>query len=366
MRIVQIIDSLEPGGAERMALNYANALSKDIKFSGLIATRKEGLLLNQIDEKVSYLFLNKKKKIDLKALSTARNYIKNNKIDVIHAHSSSFFLAVLIKLTYPKVEIIWHDHYGISQDLSLRKNLMLKVGSLFFIGSIAVNSELKHWAESYLWCSNIIYLPNFIDECIKPSKKISLKGKDGKRIICVANLRYQKNHQLLINTANLIRNKHPDWTFHLFGKDFKDDYSKNIKQLIKDLKLEEIVFFYGTSDNVMSAVIQSDIAVLTSLSEGLPLAVLEYGLNKKAVVATNVGQISKIITSDKEGLIVNSNDIDQFSFSIQKLIENEQYRVQMGMELFKVIQSNYTQKSIIKEYALWLNSLTNFVQVKTH
>lgn len=62
MRIVQIIDSLETGGAERMAVNYANALSEKIEFSGLIASRKEGLLLNQIDKNVSYLFLKKRKK----------------------------------------------------------------------------------------------------------------------------------------------------------------------------------------------------------------------------------------------------------------------------------------------------------------
>ena len=40
MRILQIIDSLEAGGAERMAVSYANALANEIEFSGLIATRK--------------------------------------------------------------------------------------------------------------------------------------------------------------------------------------------------------------------------------------------------------------------------------------------------------------------------------------
>ena len=48
MRIVQLIDSLDAGGAERMAVNYANALSEKITFSGLVATRKEGLLLDKI------------------------------------------------------------------------------------------------------------------------------------------------------------------------------------------------------------------------------------------------------------------------------------------------------------------------------
>jgi hypothetical protein len=42
VRIIQIIDSLEAGGSERMAISYANALAEQIDFSGLVATRKEG------------------------------------------------------------------------------------------------------------------------------------------------------------------------------------------------------------------------------------------------------------------------------------------------------------------------------------
>ena len=61
MRIVQLIDSLEAGGAERMAVNYANALANEIDFSALVATRKQGPLLDQLDPTVSYLFFNKKR-----------------------------------------------------------------------------------------------------------------------------------------------------------------------------------------------------------------------------------------------------------------------------------------------------------------
>ncbi|WP_426483890.1 glycosyltransferase [Flavobacterium sp. 2] len=360
MRIVQLIDSLEAGGAERMAVNYANALSKEIEFSGLITTRKEGLLINQIDEKVTYLFLNKKKKIDLKAVFAVRSYIKKNAVDVIHAHSSSFFLAVLVKCIFPKIKIVWHDHYGISQNLVERKNIGLKIGSFFFEGSIAVNSALKNWAESYLKIKNVVYFPNFIDDIINSQKEFVLKGKDNKRIICVANLRPQKNHELLIKTAHLIKEKYPDWTFHFFGKDFQDSHSEKIKNLINELKLENSVFLYGTVDNVASVLKQCEIAVLPSLSEGLPLAILEYGLHKKAVVATNVGQISEIINSAKEGFLVDSNNLSQFEESLLRLIENEDERFQMGQALHDVVESRYSQKSIIKVYLQWLNSLTNF------
>lgn len=357
MRIVQIIDSLETGGAERMAVNYANALVKKIEFSGLIATRKEGLLLNQIEEKVSYLFLNKKNKIDFRAVFRLRAYIKKNKIDVVHAHSSSFFIAVLVKLVYPRIKLIWHDHYGISQDLTSRKNLGLKYGSLFFNGIISVNFALKEWAESYLWHTDIIYLSNFIEESFNSKEKHLLKGSKGKRIICVANLRPQKNHELLIDAANLIRDKFPEWSFHLFGKDFKDSYSASLYKKVEDLKLQNNVFFYGAVESVDSALQKCEIGVLPSLSEGLPLSVLEYGLFKLPVVVTNVGEISKIITSDSEGLIVESNNLNEFVTSIQKLIVNENYRIGMGMKLNKVIQLNFSEESIIKLYLLWLNKL---------
>lgn len=359
MKVIQIIDSLEAGGAERMAVNYANALAKKITFSGLVATRKEGLLINQIDSEVPYLFLGKKKRIDVKAVFKLREFIKNNKVDIIQAHSSSFFIAVLVKLTLPKVKIIWHDHYGISQDLTFRKDLVLKYGSLLFKGSIAVNSSLKKWAESYLWCSKIVYFPNFILNNFEISEKAELRGIAGKRIICVANLRPQKNHKLLVEVASLIKEKFPDWTFHLFGKDFEDDYSQGIKNYIKELKLEKNIFFYGTTQNVSSVLKQCDIAILTSLSEGLPLAILEYGLHKLPVIVTNVGEISKIITSNEEGLIVESNNVAQFTNALIQFIQNEKHRKEAGFMLEQKIALNFSEESIIRQYLLWLDSLIN-------
>lgn len=360
MRIVQIIDSLEAGGAERMAVNYANALSKEIQFSGLVASRKEGLLVNQIDKKVSYLFLNKKKKIDLQAVFRLRKYLKNNRVDVVHAHSSSFFIAVLVKLTLPKIKIIWHDHYGISQDLSSRKSLSLKLGSFFFLAIISVNSALRDWANSYLWTSNVVYFPNFIIDTSVSVEKINLKGFEGKRIICVANLRPQKNHELLINAANLIKDKFPDWTFHLFGKDFQDSYSDRLKTKINDLKLDETIFLYGTTNTVSSALEQCQIAVLPSLSEGLPLAILEYGMYNLPVVATNVGEISKIITSNEQGIVIESNDLNSFVTAIEKLIADENYRNKIGLALHHNVHLQFSETTIIKKYLLWLKSLTTF------
>ncbi|MDQ6472103.1 glycosyltransferase [Flavobacterium sp. LHD-80] len=355
MRIVQLIDTLEPGGAERMAVNYANALVKKITFSGLIATRSEGLLLAQIDERVSYNFLKKRKVIDFQAIRKLRKYLIENKIDIIHAHSSSFFAAVLVKFTLPNVKIVWHDHYGISQDLVSRKNLVLKFFSYFFLGIIAVNSELRYWAKSYLFCSNSIYLPNFIEDSCDSNETVTLKGEEGKRIICVANLRPQKNHNLIVDAAAVLKNKFPDWSFHLFGKNFEDLYATHLLQKVRNLKLQENVFFYGAINNIGSALQQCDIAVLPSLSEGLPLALLEYGLNKLPVVVTDVGEIPNIVISGEDGIIIQSSDLNGFTIAIENLISDKIWRKELGLRLYCKISENYSEKIIIDRYLLKLD-----------
>lgn len=356
MRIIQIIDSLEAGGAERMAVNYANILADEIEFSGLVATRKEGTLFNQINPKVSYLFLNKKRQFDLRALFRLRSFVLKNKVTHIHAHSTSFFLAFLLKLICPYLKIIRHDHYGNNEFLAVRPNFVLKQTASFFNGVIAVNQKLKDWAEVELKAQNVIYLPNFPVKEIKVDYQTILKGIDGKRIVSLANLREQKNHFLLLEVAQKLKQSHADWTFHLVGKDFEDEYAAQIKELIIEQDLENNVFLYGSKQDVSTILNQASIAVLTSQSEGLPIALLEYGLCKKAVVVTRVGEIPAIVQHEKNGFIVDSNDTNSFYESLVNLLTDEKLRSDFGKALYDIVQADYAAKNVMKKYLNWLQS----------
>lgn len=358
MRILQIIDSLEGGGAERMAVNYANALAKEIEFSGLVVTRKEGTLLNQVNKEVSYLFLNKKSIFDSKSLYKLRKFVIENKVEIVQAHSTSFFTAFLLKLIYPKVKLIWHDHYGDSEFLSKRPLLGLKISLPFFNGIIAVNQQLKSWAEQKIHFNNVIYLPNFPSQENEVPEQTILKGIKGKRIVSLANLRVQKNHFLLLEVAIKVRKSHPEWTFHLVGKDFEDEYSKKIKTLILDYNLENTVFIYGSRQDINNILEQSTIGILTSQSEGLPVAVLEYGLQKKAVVVTNVGEISLLIQNGINGFIVEADESQLFYDSVVKLIENNTLQADFGKALQHTIINNYSEKAVIHQYLDWLKNST--------
>ena len=133
MRIVQVIDSLEAGGAEKMAVSYANALATTIDFSGIVTTRREGVLQSQLDTNVSYLFLNKKGTLDFSAVFRLKKYCKKHKVKILQAHSSSYFIAVLVKLIYPKIKIVWHNHNGLSEFVNSDSSIVLKIAPPFLV-----------------------------------------------------------------------------------------------------------------------------------------------------------------------------------------------------------------------------------------
>jgi hypothetical protein len=90
-------------------------------------------------------------------------------------------------------------------------------------------------------------LPNFSTVSNSTLATTILQGAAGKRILILANLRSQKI--IFSNpTRNSIKISHPDWTFHLVGKDFKDEYATQINQAIKQHNLGETIFMYGSKE----------------------------------------------------------------------------------------------------------------------
>ncbi|WP_431471455.1 glycosyltransferase [Nonlabens sp. SCSIO 43208] len=344
MKILQVIDSLDAGGAERMAVSIANELAAHGYDSHLCVTRAEGLLKKTIEKKVGYIFLNRKGKLGIRGLYKLYKYVKKNDITHIHAHATSFFLAGLIKKALPSLIYIWHDHYGNAEQLQDRPQGWIKWASNLSSQNIVVNELLLEWHKNILSKNNAIYLKNFAQKTESDTTEISLPGKPGKRIIHLANLRPQKDHLNLLQAFEKIES---DWDLILVGKDFNDDYSEQIKNYISSRKLENRVHILGARNEIGSILDQCDIGVLSSKSEGLPVALLEYGLYKLPVITTNVGACKKVVES--YGKVVAANQPLELSNAIEELINSKEEREQLGTAFNKHVLLNYGATSYINQ-----------------
>lgn len=355
--IVQLIDSLEAGGAERMAVNIANALALRGLPSSLMLTRKEGMLKAQLHPQVKYVFLNKKYTLDLAAVCKARKFIVTNNIAILHAHTTSWFFATLLKITKPSLKLIWHDHNGKRDKTSKLNNLGLKLGAIYFDACIAVNTKIKSWMQANLKKSNVVLLNNFSTKEQEVSNQTFLKGIDNKRIICVANIRSVKNQLNLIRAFKIVADVHNDWTLHLIGSEADKKYVKSVYDLIRQLKLENKVFSYGLCMDIDHITEQASIGVLSSDSEGLPLALLEYARAKLGVVVTEVGDCNQLIENGVNGFVVPPKNAAVLAEKLIALIENKEMRLEMGKELHNNVMELYSKEKAINQLISLYRSL---------
>ena len=346
--VIQIIDSLHTGGAEVLAVNIANSLSQKGLNSHICATRKEGDLINNIDSSVGYLFLNRQKVVDIKTIFNFRKYIKANNISIVHAHATSFFFAFCTKIIHWKLKIIWHDHYGKSENLTIRPVTTLKICSHFFKAIISVNTDLKIWAKNKLFCKNVFFINNFA--VFNNFEKITfLQGNNTNKIVHLAAFREQKDHENLINAYASFLKRNSNWTLHLVGQINDTTYTHKIFQLIKYLKLEKHIFVYGSCLDIKYILRQSNIGVLSSKSEGLPISLLEYGLAKLPVIVTNVGECAKVVENNKSGIVVHPNDYLELEEALNKLANSKEKRAQLAERHYKNIAEKYSEEKFINQ-----------------
>lgn len=344
LNVIQIIDSLNVGGAEVLAINIANGLSEQNINSHLCTTRAEGILKENLSSEVGYVFLNRKKTIDFKAITKLNTYIKRHKIKIVHAHSSSSFIAVCVKIINPKIKIVWHDHFGDRESQSILSTILLKILSFFFFAIIAVNNKLKNWSLNNLYAKNVFFIRNF-PVFNNKTKFTTLKGKSGKRIIHLAGYRKEKDHLNLLK-AFLEASKNDDnWTLHLVGKSYDDSYSQSIQEFIEKENLSNRVFQYGVCSDIKNILSQATIGVLSSKFEGLPVSLLEYGKANLPVIATNVGECNLIIKDNS--FIVPPSNSAILANALSLLMSSEEKRINLALDINKIVASSFSKKEAI-------------------
>ena len=142
----------------------------------------------------------------------------------------------------------------------------------------------------------------------------------------------------------------------MVGQKFSDAYFQKIQNIFKETIPHHVIFDTNLTE-VQSILRIADIAIITSKSEGLPLALLEYGACKLPVVATNVGNISEVIKHNLSGYLVNSQDIKTFAEYLLELMHNQSKRQQFGEALYHQVITNHSQEVFMTGYFKLLGQL---------
>jgi glycosyltransferase involved in cell wall biosynthesis len=168
---------------------------------------------------------------------------------------------------------------------------------------------------------------------------LSVPQKYSKKILCIARISKQKRFDLFLEIAALL----PEYAFIWIGNQETIDNTP------------ENVFCLGNIANAKQYNQVTDIFILPSNYEGLPIVILEAMSYGKPVVASAVGGVSEIVVNDENGYTVE-NTAEAFAEKITYILENETVYDKFSKNAFRQYNEKLTIDKMVKGYmAIYLS-----------
>lgn len=163
-----------------------------------------------------------------------------------------------------------------------------------------------------------------------------------------------KDIKTMLLSFRLVKERIKNAKFYIMGPTEEDkEYYDNCIKLIEELDIKDVILT-GTI-NVFDYICKMDILVLTSISEGQPLSVMEGMAAKRPHVCTNVGHCRGLLEGDGDefglnGFIEGVTDYKSIANSIIKLAEDEELRKEFGMNGYNRVSNLYRREAMIANY----------------
>jgi len=357
INLLHLKTSANIGGAEVMLTYWPKYLSKE-KFNQFVIFAEDGPLVKIIENlglKVA-CFTDLKGVKGITLLPKLIRFIKNNKIDIIHAHGArvnmwgsmaSILTGVPIIATEHGIDLWRHSNYL----FNILDRFSAKVNKFRIGVSQAVCDMLKKIGVDQ---AKIICIENGIDvdrfniSVDISSKKRELGISERATVIgTVGRLVEQKGHRYLLEAAKMVVNKFPDAKFIIIGD---GPLRGELEEQALNLGVKENIVFTGGREDIPELMAIMDIFVLPSITEGLPLVLLEAMVSKKPIIGTRVGGIPEVIEDGVTGLLVEPANSGGLANQIAILLMNAVDRKKMAIEACRMVRKKYNAKSMILKY----------------
>jgi glycosyltransferase involved in cell wall biosynthesis len=161
----------------------------------------------------------------------------------------------------------------------------------------------------------------------------------------VGRLSEEKRVDDLLRAIKIVKEKHEGINCSIVGTGPEEE---KLKKLVSELKLSQYVTFAGYSKNSFERLLDFDIFVLPSRTEGCPIVILEAMASGLPVVATYVGGNKELVQDNETGILVPPNNPSIMAEKIDKLIANKNLRLNMGQKGKSLAFSRFAPEKFTK------------------
>jgi glycosyltransferase involved in cell wall biosynthesis len=337
--VCQVLHSLRVGGAEVLAARLARRLRDRYRF--VFACLDElGTLGEQLrQEGFRVEVLGRRPGLDWRCAVRLADLLRRERAALLHAHQyTPFFYALAARLLYRRPGVLFHEHGRHFPDYPRRKRMLanrvllgrrdrvIGVGRAVRRALIA-NEGIPPRRVQVIY--NGIDLAGFANgQCDRAAVRKEMGvSPDDLVLIQVARLDYLKDHATAVRTLARVARQRPDARLVLVGEGPEQG---KIEEEIHGHRLEGHVRFLGLRKDVARLLPAADLFLLTSISEGIPLTVIEAMAAGLPVVSTAVGGVAEVVEDEATGFLAPSGDDAGLAAHVLCLADDPALRQRLG------------------------------------
>jgi glycosyltransferase involved in cell wall biosynthesis len=344
MRVIHVIPNLRKGGAERLALNIVQELSKRAETKVVLVTFSDQndypFLSNSITWKIiPSKFIPSLKGKGIVDVENLQTFIDEFNPDVVHSHLFESEV-VLSKINFTtKVKRIFHFHDNMRQlnKFSLKTLFNKQKLTEFYERKLV----LKSFAENALAiCISedafnyaVSVLPNRIQKLLLYNAidlqrfTPSIEPKNNLEITIIGSLVDKKGQALAIESIGLLKQKGVDLKLNVLGD---GPNLIPLKSLVKTLNLENQVIFHGNQDFPEQFLQRSVLYLHTAVYEPFGLVLIEAMACGLPVVSTDGFGNRALIKEGKNGFMIWERNAKLIADKLELLIADQELSIRMG------------------------------------
>lgn len=333
LKILFVIPRFSVGGAEKLLVRFLGAIDRETYEPTLVTIfdEQKDSCADQVHIDRCFRF---RSTWDLAAFVRLYSYMRSGKFDMVVTHLFSANLlarAAAILAGVPTILSYEHNIYPNKSRWQIFMDwLLAKWTARIVVDSEAARVFTAKQEGIPLEKFTTIYIPPLHDE--KPRKNPEALRKElgippqAPVVLCVSRLVVDKGHSYLVEAAPLILAKHPNAHMLIGGW---GPLKESLEAKAKELRVDERVRLLGRIDG-QEYLALADVYVDPSISTDLPIGIMEAMKEKKAIVATSVGDIPAFIADGTTGRLVLPRDPQALGKAISDLLDDPALRARLG------------------------------------
>lgn len=299
---------------------------------------------------------------DLCAIIKVRKLIKHYQPDIVYAHSSKAGAIARVANIRLKNHCVYNPHgWAFNMRCSDKKRMMYtvieKMAAPFCEKIICISNAEKQSALEKGICKanklrvifngvDIDAYENGVHGAIRRSDLHI--PEDAFVVGMVGRISPQKAPDVFVRMASLVKEKIPNAHFIIVGNGYQEG---EIRKYAEDNGLLDNLHITGWVNNPMSYVELFDVACLLSRWEGFGLALPEYMMARKPIVASRVDAIPNIIRDGENGLLVEVDDAVGASKAVLRIIQEKELREKMVARGMEDVHNRFNARRVSDEHA---------------